>query len=114
MPTSGRSSPVFCDKAGKLGYKVMLEQAKPDFIKERRHIDMYERRFVDGHDRDGCSTTAIRFLGRLRRPQTPADRGRQLLRRGCGIWTTLSATTALGPGQVMNYLLQLGHTVDRV
>ena len=37
-----------CDKAGKMGYKVMLEQAKRDFIKERRHIEMYERRFVDG------------------------------------------------------------------
>src|SRR5215471_11021220 len=37
-----------CDRAGKMGYKVMLEQAKPDFIKDRRHIEMYERRFVDG------------------------------------------------------------------
>src|SRR5580700_9035273 len=37
-----------CDRAGKLGYKVMLEQAKPDFIKNRDHIAIYERRFVDG------------------------------------------------------------------
>lgn len=37
-----------CDRAGKLGYKVMLEQAKPEFIKERKHIDIFERRYVDG------------------------------------------------------------------
>src|SRR5438093_9057931 len=37
-----------CDRAGKLGYKIMLEQAKPDFIKERKHIEIFERRYVDG------------------------------------------------------------------
>src|SRR5690242_6297141 len=31
-----------CDRAGKMGYKVMLEQAKPDFIKERQHIEIFE------------------------------------------------------------------------
>src|SRR2546421_11079534 len=37
-----------CDRAGKLGYKVMLEQAKPDFVKERKHIEIFERRYIDG------------------------------------------------------------------
>src|SRR3954452_9743629 len=37
-----------CDRAGKLGYKVMLEQAKPEFIRERKHIEIFERRYVDG------------------------------------------------------------------
>src|SRR5438874_1538588 len=37
-----------CDRAGKMGYKVMLEQAKPEFIKERKHIEIFERRYVDG------------------------------------------------------------------
>src|SRR5215207_3864769 len=37
-----------CDRAGKLGYKVMLEQAKPDFIKDREHVEIFERRYVDG------------------------------------------------------------------
>src|SRR5436190_19836871 len=37
-----------CDRAGKMGYKVMLEQAKPEFIKERKHIQIFERRYVDG------------------------------------------------------------------
>jgi hypothetical protein len=31
-----------CDKAGKIGYKVMLEQAKPEFIKAREHIEIFE------------------------------------------------------------------------
>src|SRR3954452_8124202 len=37
-----------CDRAGKMGYKIMLEQAKPEFIKERKHIQIFERRYVDG------------------------------------------------------------------
>src|SRR5205809_3817786 len=37
-----------CDRAGKLGYKVMIEQAKPEFIKERKHIEIFERRYIDG------------------------------------------------------------------
>src|SRR5205823_9113358 len=37
-----------CDRPGKLGYKVMLEQAKPEFIKDRKHIEIFERRYVDG------------------------------------------------------------------
>src|SRR2546430_7412813 len=37
-----------CDRAGKMGYKVMLEQAKPEFIKERKHLEIFERRYVDG------------------------------------------------------------------
>src|SRR3954453_23336892 len=37
-----------CDRAGKMGYKVMLEQAKPEFIKERKHIEIFERRYIDG------------------------------------------------------------------
>src|SRR3954469_20767379 len=36
------------DRAGKLGQKVMLESAKPEFIKEKRHIELFERRYVDG------------------------------------------------------------------
>src|SRR5215213_3950041 len=37
-----------CDRAGKMGYKVILEQAKPEFVKEREHIEIFERRYVDG------------------------------------------------------------------
>ena len=37
-----------CDRARKLGFKIMLEQATPEFIKDRQHIELFERRFVDG------------------------------------------------------------------
>src|SRR5437870_12335180 len=37
-----------CDRAGKMGNKVMIEQAKPEFIKERKHGEILERRYVDG------------------------------------------------------------------
>src|SRR3954454_19776916 len=37
-----------CDRAGKLGYKIMLEQAKPELLKEKKHIELFERRYIDG------------------------------------------------------------------
>src|SRR5437763_4538750 len=37
-----------CDRAGKLGHKVMIESAKPDFLKENQHIELFERRYIDG------------------------------------------------------------------
>src|SRR2546423_4130727 len=37
-----------CDRAGKLGNKIILEQAKPEFIKDKKHIEIFERRYVDG------------------------------------------------------------------
>src|SRR5947209_8322849 len=37
-----------CDRAGKLGNKIILEQAKPEFIKDRKHIELFERRYIDG------------------------------------------------------------------
>ena len=30
------------------GHKVMLEAARPEFIKEARHVELFDRRFVDG------------------------------------------------------------------
>ena len=44
-----------CDRAGKMGYKVILEQAKPEFVKEREHIEIFERRYVDGILALGCN-----------------------------------------------------------
>src|SRR5215218_8612807 len=44
-----------CDRAGNLGYKVMLEQAKPEFIREQKHVEIFERRYVDGILCLGCN-----------------------------------------------------------
>src|SRR3984957_20910423 len=37
-----------CDRALALDYKVMLEQVTADSIKRRLHIELFDRRFVDG------------------------------------------------------------------
>ena len=47
-PYFGELISGICDRAARLGHKVMLEHAKPDFIRDRRHIELFERRFVDG------------------------------------------------------------------
>lgn len=96
-----------CDKAGKMAYKVMLEQAKPEFIKERRHIDMYERRFVDGILAMGMNDRHA-FLGEFanrRYPLIVTDNffGKQL------DLDYVVCDYASGADQMMSYLLQLGH-----
>jgi LacI family transcriptional regulator len=37
-----------CDRAAAIDYKVMLEQATPQFIKNRKHIELFDRRLIDG------------------------------------------------------------------
>jgi len=37
-----------CDHASANNYKVMLEQATPRFVRARQHLELFERRFVDG------------------------------------------------------------------
>jgi len=95
-----------CDKAGKMGYKVMLEQAKPEFVKEKQHVRIFERRFVDG----------VLCLGTNDRHRWLADFGMA----GCPAMLvdnsvdefridSVVSDYASGAEQVMNYLLQLGH-----
>ena len=47
-PYFGELLSGICDRADRLGHKVMLESAKPDFLRERKHMELFERRFVDG------------------------------------------------------------------
>jgi len=95
-----------CDRAGKLGYKVMIEQAKPEFIKERKHIEIFERRYIDG----------VLCLG-------TNDRHHHLEDFSGGKYPALVVDNYFdqwkldhtvcdyqsGAEQVMNYLIQLGH-----
>jgi DNA-binding LacI/PurR family transcriptional regulator len=95
-----------CDRAGKLGYKVMLEQAKPEFIKERKHIEIFERRYIDGML---CLGTNDRhhFLEDFKSTGFPAivvDNYFDQLNLDFAACDYCS-----GAEQVMNYLLQLGH-----
>jgi DNA-binding LacI/PurR family transcriptional regulator len=95
-----------CDRAGKLGHKVMLESAKPEFLKDKRHIELFERRFVDG----------VLLLGFNDKHSWLAD----LVDRGYPVVSANNYLPGLGLGhvtcdyrsgaeQIMNYLLQLGH-----
>ena len=47
-PYFGELISGICDKAARLGHKVMLEHARPDFIREKKHLDLFDRRFIDG------------------------------------------------------------------
>lgn len=47
-PYFGELISGICDRAARLGHKVTLESAKPDFIREKRHIELFDRRFIDG------------------------------------------------------------------
>jgi LacI family transcriptional regulator len=96
-----------CDKAGKMGYKVMLEQAKPEFIKARQHIEMYERRYVDGILAMGVSDRH-HFLEEFtdrRYPLVVTDNYFGTL------WDLdhVVCNYRLGADQAMDYLFQLGH-----
>jgi LacI family transcriptional regulator len=95
-----------CDRAGKLGYKVMLEQAKPDFIKNRDHIAIYERRFVDGILCLGCNDRH-HFLADFSDRKYPLIVVDNYLQQ----WNLdyVVCDYKAGTEQVMNYLLQLGH-----
>ena len=95
-----------CDRAGKMGYKVMLEQAKPDFIKERQHIEIFERRYVDGILALGCNDRHawLKDFADSNYPLVVVDNYFSQYNLDSVVCDYRS-----GAEQVMHYLLQLGH-----
>jgi LacI family transcriptional regulator len=95
-----------CDRASKLGYKVMIEQAKPEFIDERKHIEIFERRYVDGVAVLGTNDN-MKWIEDFRKGPYPAIVVDNYFEQ----WNSDHAVCdyASGATQVMNYLLQLGH-----
>jgi DNA-binding LacI/PurR family transcriptional regulator len=95
-----------CDRAGKMGYKVILEQAKPEFIKEREHIEIFERRYVDGILALGCNDRHA-FLKDFAEGKYPLV----VVDNYFSQWNLdhVVCDYRSGADQVMNYLLQLGH-----
>jgi len=95
-----------CDRAGKMGYKVILEQAKPEFIKEREHIEIFERRYVDGILALGCNDRHA-FLKDFAEGKYPLV----VVDNYFSQWNLdhVVCDYRSGAEQVMNYLLQLGH-----
>lgn len=47
-PYFGELLSGICDRAAKRGHKVLLEHTKPEFIKQQGHLELFDRRFVDG------------------------------------------------------------------
>lgn len=93
------------DRASELGFKVMLEQAKPEFIKARKHLDLYDRRFIDGVLCLGTTdmNSYLRDFDPASYPMVVVDN------RPAGASDYVMCDYESGAVQVMNYLLQLGH-----
>lgn len=92
------------DRAGKLAHKLLLEQAKPQYLKEGKHVELYERRFVDGVLCLGFNEKHA-FLSDLRPyPMILVDN-----RFGEDYLDYVHCDYRLGAKQAMNCLLQLGH-----
>jgi LacI family transcriptional regulator len=95
-----------CDRSKKLGYKVMLEQATPQFIGERKHLELYDRRYVDGvlllgtHDLNEY----LSDFGSVSYPALVVDN--DPARAGLDY---VMCDYESGAHQALNYLLQLGH-----
>jgi LacI family transcriptional regulator len=95
------------DRAVKLGYKMLVEQATPEFIKERVHIELFERRFVDG----------VLCLGNSDRHPFLTDFSvghypMIVVNNYFPQWAELDCVVCDyrgGAEQAMNYLFQLGH-----
>jgi LacI family transcriptional regulator len=94
------------DRAGKLGHKMLIELAKPQFIRESKHLELYERRFVDG----------VLCLGFNEKHGFLADfarRGHPMMlvdnRFGNQMLDYIHCDYRMGADQAMNCLLQLGH-----
>lgn len=47
-PYFGELISGICDRAAKRGHKVMLEHAKPEFVRQAGHTELLTRRYVDG------------------------------------------------------------------
>ncbi len=94
------------DKADRFGHKVMIESAKPDFIRERKHLELFERRFVDGvlcigfNDRHSF----LKDFAKAKRPMIVVNNTFP----GWGI-DHIVCDYVGGAEQVMTYLEQLGH-----
>lgn len=95
-----------CDRAARLGHKIMLEHAKPEFLRERRHIELLERRYVDG-------LLLLGFNLRHRAIDELADRGYPAISVNSRFdnlaFDHVVCDYAGGAAQAMSCLLQMGH-----
>jgi LacI family transcriptional regulator len=95
-----------CERAFRLDYRVLLEQATPEFIKSHRHIELFERRIVDGI-LCLCNSDRHSFLTDFAERQYPMITVNNYFPQ----WNLdfVISDYIGGADQVMDYLFQLGH-----
>ncbi len=97
------------DEAASRDFKVLLEQAKPRYVKSNKHVELFERRYVDGVLLLG-HTDAFRYAADFAEGGYPAVVVDNRLEWAAGPSLDYVASDyAAGAEQVMNCLLQLGH-----
>jgi len=105
-PYFGELISGICDKAARLGQKVMLEHAKPDFVRDKKYLDLFDRRFIDGILCLGFSDKD-EFLRDYQDDGYPAMMVNNTL-TGLELDHVVCDYRS-GAEQIMTYLLQLGH-----
>ena len=99
------------DRAGRLGHKVMIEQAKPAFVAGRGHLELFERKYVDGVLLLGTKDDHA-YLGDFAAGGHAAmsvDNVVAGIGEGGSAPDHVVCDYASGAEQAMNYLRQLGH-----
>ena len=99
------------DAAHGRGYKVLLEQAKPDYVEGRKHLELFERRHTDGVLLLGHSDshTYARDFAEAGHPAVVVDNVLEDPERGRILDDYVMSDYRQGAQQAMNYLKQLGH-----
>ncbi|MEO0515184.1 MAG: LacI family DNA-binding transcriptional regulator [Planctomycetota bacterium] len=105
-PYFGELISGICDRAARLGHKVTLESAKPDFIREKKHLELFDRRFVDGVLCLGFNDRHV-FLKDFAKAGHPMI----VVNNQFDPWGVdqVVCDYRSGTDQVMTYLQQLGH-----
>jgi LacI family transcriptional regulator len=96
-----------CERAHSLGYKVMLEHAKPAFIHARKHLEIIDRRYVDGVLALGTDDTQT-WLADFEPGVYPALIVDNHIQNRPNL-DFVACDHASGARQLLSYLLQLGH-----
>ncbi|MFT3786227.1 MAG: LacI family DNA-binding transcriptional regulator [Tepidisphaeraceae bacterium] len=100
------------DRANKLGFKIMLEQAKPEFLAARKHLELFDRRYVDGVLCLGTNdhNTFLSDFDPDSYPSLVVDNCPEI--DGMPVGRPIDHVMCdydSGVTQAMNYLIQLGH-----
>jgi LacI family transcriptional regulator len=94
------------DRAGRLNHKVLIEQAKPQFVKDNKHIELFERKYVDGFLCLGFNDKH-HMLSDLSTRQYPVIMVDNRYAEHKLDW--IHCDYSQGAEQAMNCLVQLGH-----